>query len=101
MENNKEYFIESGNSNFPVRTSYYEDAYWADEPLRQQNFERIINVGYAEVYPVKEMYPAFLQVDGELILSKCFQKLIMGEDPVTVGADTDKQLQDCLDTYNG
>lgn len=101
MENSKDWFIESGNSNFPVRTSYYEDPYWADEPIRQQCFERIINVGVAEVYPAQEMYPAFLQVDGELILSQAFQRLIMGEDPMTVGEDTNVLIQDCLDTYNG
>lgn len=101
MENNKDFFIESGHSNFPTRSSFYEDPYWADEPIRQQCYDYIISVGHAEVYPVEEFYPAFLQVDGELILSTAFQQLIMGEDPMAVGEETNQKIQDAIDTYNG
>lgn len=95
-----DYFIVTGHSNFPTRASFYDDPYYKDEPFRVQCWDRNVSVCVAEVYPYPAIYPAFLQVDGELYLSKCFQRLIMGEDPATVGAETDALIQDAIDTYN-
>lgn len=100
MENNKEFFIDSGHSCFPTRASYYEDEYYASEPLRGQCFERNIAVGYPETYPAPIVYPAYLMVDGEKLLAGGFQRLIMGDDVAEVAADTDAIIQEAIDTYN-
>jgi multiple sugar transport system substrate-binding protein len=100
MESNKDYFIESAHSNYPPRVSYYEDPYWAASPIRIQLLNYAISEGLPQWWPVKEMYPAFLQLSGERIMGRALQQVVMGIAPMRAGVEVDAAIQEALDTYN-
>ena len=97
---NKDYFIESGHSNYPTRMSYYQDPYWKNSPLRMQYFEYAIKESLPWWWPVPEMYPAILNISGERVVGDALQKIILGMDPMQAAAESDKAVQVILKTYN-
>lgn len=98
-ENNKELLVDGKQGNFPARSSYYEDTYYKESQWRMDVYKYCIQNGQTAIYPVKNLYPQFAQLEGEMIFGAPYVEVLTGTDAETAAEHANEKIQKIIEEY--
>jgi multiple sugar transport system substrate-binding protein len=103
IENYGDYIIESGQGNYPARRSIMLRPEYQNNPILADIYKYVFSGEYPSnsmVFPMPSLYPAFANVEGEMLYGKVYRKVTSGVSSAQAAREGDAEIQRAIDEYN-
>ena len=98
-QNTLDLYVQGNAGPMPVRASAFQHPFFHESWIRTDFYEIGISTGVPVIWPVRGLYPAFMQIDGEGIPGHALNGILAGEDIETVVGRQNHLLAEALENH--